>query len=72
MTFELACCTATLLVEIANLKMRRRDVAQTYALAMRSSEPTDWLRVNRAIIERWSMSALMWIKTKAHSGACFK
>jgi hypothetical protein len=70
-TIELTDCTNTLLAEIANPKMKRRDVAQTYYFALRSSHPTDWGKVNRAIIERWSMSALVWIKESAHSGACF-
>jgi hypothetical protein len=29
------------------------SVAKTYALALRSSWPTDWGRVNRAILARW-------------------
>jgi hypothetical protein len=31
----------------------------------------DQRRVNGAIIERWSLHALEWIKTQAHSGRCF-
>lgn len=68
---ELCCCTEVLLGEIADKRMKRRDIAQTYLLAMRSSEPTDWGQVNRAIIARWSKSALIWIKTQAHSEKCF-
>lgn len=71
MRIELCDCTATLLREIAMPEMKRSDVAQTYALAMRSSEKTDWASVNRAIIARWSVSALDWIKRQAHSGRCF-
>uniref|UniRef100_A0A6M3LSX4 Uncharacterized protein n=1 Tax=viral metagenome TaxID=1070528 RepID=A0A6M3LSX4_9ZZZZ len=69
---ELVCCTNTLLREIADHSLVRRDVAQTYAIALRSSEPTDWKRVNDAIIGRWSVSALIWIKEQAHSGKCFE
>jgi len=68
---ELADCTRVLLDEIAHKGATRKDIAKTYALALRSSEPTDWERVNRAIIERWSLSALGWIKTKAWSGKCY-
>ena len=71
MTFELANCTNHLLREIADPAMKRRDVAQSYALAMRSGEVTNWLRVNDAIIARWSLSALVFIKRQAHSGRCF-
>jgi hypothetical protein len=72
MGFELVDCTETMLREIADPQMHRRDVAMTYRLCMESSEPTDWGRVNRAIVERWSKAALVWIKEQAHSGACFK
>jgi hypothetical protein len=65
MRFELTGCENVLLVEIANKSMARRDVALTYALALRSGEDVDWKRVNMAIIARWSTSALVWIKTKA-------
>jgi hypothetical protein len=51
--------------------MRRKDVAQTYALAIRSSESVDWSKVNTAIINRWSPYALKWIKEQAWSGKCF-
>ncbi len=70
--FELINCEATILEEI-RAGAKRKDVAQTYALALRSSERImiDWTRVNRAIMERWSVSALNWIKNKAHSGKCF-
>lgn len=72
MTFELMDCTNVLLREIAMPEMKRKDVAQTYALALRSTAPTDWGAVNKAIIARWSFSALNWIKKQAHSGKCFE
>lgn len=64
---ELALCEETLLEEIADPKMKRRDVAMTYGLAIRSSEAhqIDWGKVNQAIIKRWSLSALDWIKAQA-------
>ena len=71
LTVELGNCTDTLLREIADPKLYRRDVAQTYRLAMQSREATDWPRVNRAIIARWSVSALEYIKAQAWSGRCF-
>ncbi|MHC4648888.1 MAG: hypothetical protein ACYTBJ_25830 [Planctomycetota bacterium] len=71
MHIELADCTGHLLGEIGNRKMTRRDVAQSYRLAMASSEATDWAEVNRAIIDRWSESALVYIKRQAWSGRCF-
>lgn len=70
-TWELLDCTDTLLREIRDPACKRKDVAQTYALALRSSEKTDWRRVNAAIIARWSFHALHWIEKQAHSGKCF-
>lgn len=49
----------------------QKQIAQTYALALRSSWPTDWSRVNKAIVERWSLAGLKRIKEMAHSGKCF-
>ena len=68
---ELAGCEAMLLREIADPDTTRKQVAQTYALAMRSSETVDWAAVNAAIMARWSVSGLEWIKRQAHSGKCF-
>ena len=71
MNIELACCTSTLLSEIEHKELKRNDIAKTYALALRSSETTDWAKVNAAIIKRWSRSGLVFIKESAWSGKCF-
>jgi hypothetical protein len=67
MRIELANCEQTLLTEIANPVFKRADIAVTYGLALRSSEArtNDRAMVNRAIIARWSFSALNWIKKQA-------
>lgn len=67
---ELFGCEAILLREIADQQMKRSDVAATYRLAMQSSESKslDWSKVNKAIIERWSMAGLLWIKQQAWKG----
>ena len=49
----------------------QRQVAQTYALAIRSSWPTNWPRVNAAITAKWP-KALDRIKRMAWSGSCFE
>lgn len=59
-----------ILREIADKRMTRDDVALTYAFAIRQSVArqsarVDWTLVNHAIIERWSLSALKYIKTAA-------
>ena len=51
--------------------LHQRDVAQTYALALRSSYKTDWPRVNRAILARWP-KGLKRIKEMAWSGRCWQ
>lgn len=70
-TCELMDCTRVLLEEVHDNGFTRIMVARTYAMALRSSDNTDWRAVNSAIIERWSHSALEWIKNNAHSGRCF-
>ncbi len=52
-------------------KLTQRQIAQTYALAMKSSYPTDWARVNAAIVARWP-KGLERIKKMAWSGKCFE
>ena len=55
----------TILREIADPQMTRDDVAATYAFAIRQASQVDFPTVNQAIIDRWSMSALRYIKEKA-------
>ena len=72
MKVELMSTTKTLLDEINNKKLHKKDISQTYRLAMNSSDKTDWEKVNKAIIFRWSLSALKDIKEWAWSGKCFE
>ena len=52
--------------------LKRKQIAQTYALALRSTWKTDWKAVNKMIIERWSPAGLKYIKDLAWSGKCFQ
>ncbi len=54
-----------------NSGLSQRQVAQTYALALRSSYPTNWKRVNEMILKRWP-KGLNRIKQMAWSGKCFE
>jgi len=63
--FELMCSTSVLLGEIGDLEMTPADVALTYRLALQSSEKTDWPKVNAAIIQRWRLRGLNYIKKSA-------
>ena len=67
MRVELVDPQDTLMREIADKRMTRDDVAMTYAFALRQrdEDPVHWGEVNQAIIDRWSLSALKYIKEKA-------
>lgn len=65
MRLELVDGQSVILREIADKAMKRKDVALTYALILRSREKVDWLAINTAIIQRWSKSGLIWIKEQA-------
>lgn len=55
-----------LILEVVRDTFSTRDeVALVYALALRTNFDTDWSKVNAAIIERWTPSALEYIKRKA-------
>jgi len=69
-TSEIMCVESVIENEIAQ-GLNQKQIAQTYALALRSSWPTDWGKVNKMIIDRWSFAGLNRIKELAHSGKCF-
>lgn len=62
--------TRALLREVADLRMKRDDIAETYALALNTPERVDWTAVNSAIIRRWSVSGLNYIKERAWKMRC--
>ncbi|HEX2879870.1 MAG TPA: hypothetical protein VHO25_10100 [Polyangiaceae bacterium] len=51
--------------EIEDRVYTRADVAKTYAILIQKGH-TEFLEINRAIIARWSPSALGWIKERAY------
>lgn len=55
----------SILEEVANPKTRRKDLVDYYVLALYTTEQMDWSKINRAIMARWSLSGLEWIKTRA-------
>lgn len=69
-TIEIACVESVIENEIKQ-GLNQKQIAQTYALALRSSWPTDWAKVNKMIMDRWSFAGLNRIKNLAHSGKCF-
>ncbi len=66
-TIELVDCENVLLNEITMPEMKRLDIALTYRLGLMSSESKsiDWTKINKAIIARWSMAGLKWIKDRS-------
>jgi len=66
---ELADPEGDLLREIADPVFTVKDVRLTYRLALRSQDRVDWGKVNRAIIERWSVRTLSSIKAWAWKGS---
>ena len=60
---ELTCCEDAIQQAI-DAGCTQRQVAETYAMAICSSWPTDWRRVNDAVSKRWP-KGLMRIKEKA-------
>jgi hypothetical protein len=65
MHVEMIGVEAALLAEIADTRVKRNGVVLTYAFGIRGSEEIDWPKVNAAIIERWSMAGLTYIKQRA-------
>lgn len=67
--FEIMCVESVIESEI-NGGCNQKQISQTYALALRSSWPTDWAKVNALILARWP-KGLTRIKEMAWSGKCF-
>ena len=65
MKVELMGVEEVILQEIAYKSSKRDNIALTYAFCISSSEKVDFGKINRAIIARWSRSALTYIKHKA-------
>lgn len=66
---NMVCCTQVILNEVGHKECTQRDVALSYALAIKSAaqkaDTPDWRAINTAIIERWSMAGLERIKKAA-------
>lgn len=52
--------------EIEGKEFTRKDVARTYSILLQKATPlATFVKINKAIIKRWSPSALRWIKEQA-------
>jgi hypothetical protein len=56
---------AVILRDVADPTMKRQDVALAYAWAIRQADEVDFTVINQAIVERWSVSGLAFIKKLA-------
>lgn len=70
-TFQinLVCCTQVILRELAAKGCRQKDIALTYAMAIKShgqkADSPDWPTINHAILLKWSHAGLERIKKRA-------
>jgi hypothetical protein len=66
---NLVCCTEVILQDIGCKQARQKDVALTYAMALKSAaqgaDRPNWKCINEAILARWKMSGLERIKKLA-------
>lgn len=62
-------CTDVVLTECRERVATQKDLALTYAMAIKSqadgADTPDWPTINKAIIARWNMKALERIKKRA-------
>lgn len=67
---NLVCCTDVILQDLGAAQATQREVALTYAMALKSqmqrADMPDWPAINKAIIARWNMKALERIKKRAY------
>lgn len=64
MKIELALCTEVIIADVENGR-DEEHIANTYAMALVSSWPTDWRKVNTAIAHRFGHPGLELIKERA-------
>jgi hypothetical protein len=62
-------CTDAIVQEAGCKEATQKDIAMTYAMAIKSqaqgADTPDWPTINRAILSRWKMSGLERIKKRA-------
>ena len=66
---NLVCCTQVILQDLSAPKVTQKNVALTYAMAIKSgfdgADKPDWETINRAILAKWKPSGLERIKKRA-------
>jgi hypothetical protein len=64
--------TETLLIMISDRLMHQEDLSLFYAAAIMSMTPPDWAKINKAIMDRWSVTGLNHIKKLAWNRLGYK
>ena len=69
--FYMVCCTFVLCNEIENLRLPQKDVALTFAMALRSEangvDKVDWEKVGGAAQRRWNPTGWMCVKERGRA-----
>ena len=64
MIFEITNITQQIIYEIETLRLNQRAVADTCSIAIIQGD-ADWIKINNAIVKRWSLSARERVLTMA-------
>jgi hypothetical protein len=56
----------TAIADAIAAKWSRKRIVDLYVLCLLSVPPPDWGKINRMIIDRWSISGLIYIKREAN------
>jgi len=63
---NLVCCTQVILQDLRAREATQKDIALTYAMAIKSyqsgADDPDWTKINKAIVAKWSTSGLDRVK----------
>ena len=62
---ELMNLERVILEEINTKAFKQKDIAQTYSFVIKQNYPIDIKKINKAIVNRWSLSGLNTIKKLA-------
>ena len=66
---NLVCCTQVICDQVGEKQATQKDIALSYAMAIKSAaqkaDEPNWRAINEAILARWKMSGLERIKKRA-------
>lgn len=65
MEIRLMCVDAAIADELADPKCTKKQIAESYALAIAMGDHPKWDAINKAIIDRWGLAGLQAVKRLA-------